>query len=226
MVVIKNILMYKEYVDIIKEELDELVGSLDELSIECDDKDISIMIDRSPVIQTRMSGESHFLLKPFHHKNYDRLSFEEKIIAIDADCIKIKDLNIYRNMIRNSIINDLIPTIKDYYMQNYIKKLPTQLTENKIINFSKLTAKWLKKTFNEVSEDVMNGESMENLKITKTDTDWVANFNVDCGRRGIHKNNYIKINNRGGINVGLCEAIEVGGIESGVTEEIKKYLNI
>ena len=51
-------------------------------------------------------------------------------------------------------------------------------------------------------------------------------FKVDCNRRGVHKRNNIYINDTGHINIDLCEALEGGGIEDHLENNIKKLLKI
>ena len=78
------------------------------------------------------------------------------------------------------------------------------MTDNtKRPNFSKLTEDWLKENFFEISEDIMNGEKIENIKIKESDDNLEILFDVDCGRYGLHRNCGLKISNKGNIKIDI-----------------------
>jgi hypothetical protein len=115
--------------------------------------------------------------------------------------------------------------LKEFYKQNYIKDLPSKLIENKKINFSKLTTTWLIDKFHEISENEMNGETIENVTIEKTKKGLFITFDLDCDRMGFWKNKSIEINNRGNIVVNLEDTpVEGSGIESELKKSIEKII--
>jgi hypothetical protein len=118
------------------------------------------------------------------------------------------------------------PRLIDLYEKNVIDKLPKRTNyQPKNIDFSKLTNQIFKDIFLEATEEVLNSEKVDEMEIKIEDDTLKIEFRVDCGRRGIHKYNEVKINKRGRIRVNLCEMIEGGGIEELLEEKLLKLLS-
>ena len=155
---------------------------------------------------------------------------------------KFNSIDTFIDMAKQIIENIIKPAILELYKDNVISKIPEKM-ETPIINIdlSKITEEWLIEKFNEVSEEESNGEEMEEgIKIEKYynlpsgassasqkfEDGIKIEFSIDCGRRGVHRDNSIHINNKGKVNINLCEMLEGGGIESNLIEKIENYIFI
>jgi hypothetical protein len=93
----------------------------------------------------------------------------------------------------------------------------------------KLTAEWLAKTFEEITDDIMNGETLYDVLYSKNSNGgYIITFSIDLGRRGKDEDNSIRIyfnsQNELVVSVRLCEQLEGGGIEEEFEEKIKNYI--
>ena len=114
-----------------------------------------------------------------------------------------------------------------------------------MIDFSKLTAEWLTKNFQEITDDISNGDYIEDVSfetnitseyiretnsVKETEDGITINFRVWFNswgdfmtERGL---SYLTITNNGEISIRLPEAIEFGGIEDELKKRIKELLDI
>ena len=208
---------YDKFLDVVIEEMLNLVGNSPDLSFECDERGIGILVNRSGLLKFYLEDDC-FLLSQL---------YSQKII------IKLSNLDIFREVVRQLIVVELIPSIYDFYKKNYIKVLPTRLQkENKKLDFSKITVEWITEKFFESSEDCMNGETIENVVILPLDLIGVndgikISFDVDCGRYGLQRDRSIEVNDKGYVKVDLSDTpVEGCGIESDLTDEISKLLGL
>lgn len=114
-----------------------------------------------------------------------------------------------------------------------------------MIDFSKLTAEWLIENFQEITDDISNGDYIEDVKFeTNIGSDYIREsnsikeyedgikitFRVWFNRWGDfmteRRQSYITITNEGIISIRLPEAIEYSGIETELEERIKELLGI
>lgn len=217
------------FINIINDEIKENIGNLPELSIEphvrSNENDwchyeINIYINRSGIFTIYLDENNYLILEsPFlnHHQSYGE----------EAVYLKFNPELIFKDYCHQMINDKLIPRIKELYEIKFIKELPEKLLDKKEkkLDFSKLTEEWLENKFNEISEDIMNGETIENIKINETNGKLKIIFDVDCDRSGTWKNNSIEINNRGSITVRLDDTpLEGCGIEDELKSEIKKLI--
>lgn len=215
--------MSEDYVEIINQELDELVGKCETEwyttkytipTVKNDENSIEIRVFTSSILEYKFEGDA-FLLRPYRYINY-----VDQSRLRDRDLIRVKDRETFRNMVRQDIQNYLIPYIFECYKSNSIKTLPDKLKAPEIKNdISKITKKWLEKAFKSNGETIYKFNTWENDGKSLS-----AEFMVDCGRRGIHSHNSVTINNRGAISVSLCEVLEGVGIEENIEEAIEKYI--
>ena len=71
----------------------------------------------------------------------------------------------------------------------------------------------------------MNGESIENLDYNFNDNGLIINFDVECGRAGLHRGCSLEINNRGNIKVDLDETpLDGCGIENELEDRIREII--
>ena len=213
---------YDKFLTIVKEELSNLVGDFDELSIKCDMRGITILIHRSNCLTFYIEDDC-FLVGPIYSRQGK---------------IKISSLETFREVVIQLINDEFIPTIYDLYKKTtynedghqipFIKTLPSKLVkkDNKL-DFNLITKEWLTEKFYEISSDVMNGEYIENVLSQKLKDGLFITFDVNCGRYGLYRNHSISIGNRGEIKIDLFDTpVEGCGIESGLEEEIEKLLDI
>lgn len=92
------------------------------------------------------------------------------------------------------------------------------------IDLTKLKADWLIEKFHEISDDLMNGETIDEVEITIENNKLYCYFEIDCNRSGTW-DGYITINEKGVVKVSLDDTpIEACGIENKLAEEIKKII--
>lgn len=85
--------------------------------------------------------------------------------------------------------------------------------------------KWFKDSFDELTEEHRNSEELENFKMEKTGSITKITFDVDCGRAGVHRENYVTIDNKKkAVQIRLSEIIEFCGIEDGLKTALLKKL--
>ena len=95
-----------------------------------------------------------------------------------------------------------------------------------LFDFIKINKKWFKKTFETISEEHSNSETIENIKIVDKNGGKEITFSVECGCGGIHKDNTITINDRGYISMNLSEIINGGDIDGRLEIAIKEAIKI
>lgn len=102
------------------------------------------------------------------------------------------------------------------------KKLEEKKNEFFEPNMEELTNDWLISTFYDISEDIMNGESMEDIVISETKDNFIIKFTLNCDRYGFYKNQEIKINKaKKKVSVNVDDTpIEGCGIEQELSERI------
>jgi hypothetical protein len=208
---------YDKFLDVVIEEMFDLVGNSSDLSFECDERGINILVNRSSLLKFYLEDDC-FLLSQLYN---------QKIV------IKLSNLDTFRDVVRQLITTEVIPSLYNFYKMNYIKVLPTRLQkENKKLDFSKITVKWLTEKFEEISGNCCNGETIENVVILPLDLIGVndgieISFDVDCGRYGLHRDQSIKINDKGYVKINFFDSpIEGSGVESNLKDEISKLLGL
>jgi hypothetical protein len=137
----------------------------------------------------------------------------------------IKDSRVTEDIIRQILENNLVSTIYDLYRKSYLTTLPSKLSiPETTLEFSKITGEWLTENFEDISDDVMNGESIENVRFEEKNGGLIIKFDVDY-RYGLHRNKGIKISERGNITIDLDETpIEGCGIEEELKERIRELI--
>lgn len=129
--------------------------------------------------------------------------------------IYTEDTSILMKLVDKIFDDYCIPMLMTLYKTKVIDKLPKSIKYTPLkINFNNVTIESFKQAFYESTDNVINGETAEEVKINIVEDKLRIDFNVDCGRRGIHRHNSVIINDRGDIRVELCEAIEGGGVET------------
>jgi len=119
------------------------------------------------------------------------------------------------------------PAIISLYNNNSLDRLPNGVEASKV-NISLLNIDNFTEAFNEATDEMLNGERVENVTI---DFDFINEFlkikyDVDLGRRGLHRNYYTSVTYRGNVAVGLPEAIEGGGMEENLEQRIKEIITL
>ena len=99
------------------------------------------------------------------------------------------------------------------------------VVKKKEYNLNLLTAKWFQETFERISEEESNSETLEAVKVKSVDEGLKITFHVDCGRYGLHRHNDITVYKNGKISINLAEIIESSGIPSNLEEAIDKLLS-
>ena len=107
----------------------------------------------------------------------------------------------------------------------FIKNLPSKLIKTDKNDLSKITKDWLIDEFHNITSDVMNGETIENVKITGNKKEITITFELNCGRYGTYKNLYIIVNDRGGMEFDLSE-IEGSDVEFMLKESIQNKIKL
>ena len=199
---------YIKYFDIVNGELSTMVGDVKELSIECGDLGLEILINRSCIYRINII-EDNYIINMLHEEDIK---------------ISLNNLDIFKEIIKQVIEKSIIPELKDSYKRGYIKNLPTKLNPKEKINFDEITKEWLTENFYKISEYDGNGEIIENVKIKLIKKECIITFDADCGRAGVHRNNEIKINDKGFVKMNFCEIIEGGDIESQLKRKIEEYI--
>ena len=228
---------FEWFIDIIKEEVTNIVGDFPELNIKISSKVsenplynwnksiISVGINAKGLYQSAQEVFDIYLdendqlvlfTEPFCRRNYGN---QEPIKTLIFD-----PKPIFRDYVKQMIVLELVPEIKSWYKSNSLKNMPSKMKVEEKFDLSKITKEWFKEIFYEATENCSNGESAKKIKIKTTDTTILIEFAVDCGRRGIHKDNTVEINDRGQVDVYLCELLEGGGIEDELEEKIIDFI--
>lgn len=207
--------LFKEYVAIIKEEFYKAYQDTLKISIDVRSERIHInfVLDGG----SRMSFETIFTTKD---GKYCLFGFHDELpYAFD-------DKPMFRNYIRQMIIKNGHSFIKKLYKQNAIKELPKILVSSKPkINLSNITSDKFKSIFESLSESEMNGETVEDISITKEKSKVVVMFSIDCGRSGLHRGCTLTANDRGDVSVDMYDTpLEGSGVDSGLEEDILKLI--
>jgi hypothetical protein len=84
---------------------------------------------------------------------------------------------------------------------------------------------WLIDSFQDITYDESNGESIDEIDITVEENFIEIDFSVDCDGYGVHDGNTIKIYKDGKIKIYLAEVIESGGIPNKLEKFIKNEFN-
>lgn len=224
------------YLQVLNELIDEHIGG-DTVYVESDkgDERIHFKIKNDKGVKgylgldgTIFTKDGYFILHNWNKKEY-----------------KFNSLDTFRDYAFQIIETVCKPYLIELYKSNSISKLPPKMEEPKInIDLSKITPKWITKVFKEVTEDVSNGDYIEDVKIETNFTlpsgassgkeafeDGIKiTFKVWWNRWGDFMTDkhryYIKVNNKGLVSCNLPEAIEGGDIESGLEEMINYYIKI
>lgn len=147
--------------------------------------------------------------------SYDNFYFRDNTLLCKHKDIEflIKDTQTIKDTIRQILESSLVKTIYRLYKMSYIDKLPSKLEKlpNKL---NKITPEWLIQTFQDISDEVMNGESIENV-IIKGDNPQKITFDLDCHRQGLFRNKSITISKRGWTTIDLNDTpLECSEIEN------------
>lgn len=216
-----------KYLKIVKKIVKEMVGKSSAIDIKLNKRDngdfIEILISRS-VTDCRFDfNGDKFLLYGHdgaykHTRNYDPgLSFE------------FDDEKLFESIVRQSIEKSLIPEMQKSHKKGHLKTLPSKLKEKDVkIDFKKLTSNWLVKKFHDISSEIMNGETIENVDIEIKNNKLNCSFDIDCNGYGLFRNGgLISINKHGFVKVDLDDTpIEGCGIENELSFEIEELITI
>ncbi len=213
-----------KYLTIVKKIIKEKIGDFKEIDIELGN-------DRISIILCKYSIGSDFIIDGEHFIMYDKNCFYSTPFSSDDkrnDGYKFDNEDMFESYVRMNIDKIVIPQIKEFYKRGNFKKLPTLLEDNSLkLDFSKLTKEWLITEFYNISDDIMNGETMENVKIKKSKNLLNITFDVECHPYGLHRNNTISINDKGYIKIDLDDTpIEGCGIETELSKRITKLITI
>lgn len=122
----------------------------------------------------------------------------------------------YASLIFDRIKNVLVK----YYKNKKIKQLPFEYSiDKKNIN---ITANEFKEMFEEISEDVSNGETIDYIEIKKVKNTTVISFELNCGRYGKHDDNWIEINEFGVVKTHLSEIIDGGDLDCNIQRKLEE----
>jgi len=125
----------------------------------------------------------------------------------------------------DQVLTSFIPTIIKDYESTYIKELPSNIEYvTKKINIDKITIDWLVNKFEEISEDIMNGETIENVSYGVDGKE--IYFDINCHRYGFFRGSgYIKITDKGSVSVNLGDTpLEGCGIEGELKKAIEELI--
>jgi hypothetical protein len=216
-----------KYLKIVKKIIKEMIGNSSVITVELNKRDIgdfiSILISRS-VTGCRFDFNGDKFLLYGHDGAYKQTRNYEPGLSFEFD-----DENLFESIVRQSVEKILIPEIKNRHKKGYLKTLPSKIDSEKVnIDLKKLTSNWLIKKFHDISSEIMNGETIENVDIQIKNNKLICSFDVDCNRYGLFRNGgLISINKHGFIKVDLDDTpVEGCGIENELSEEIEKLITI
>jgi len=82
---------------------------------------------------------------------------------------------------------------------------------------------WFTNLFNELAEEHSNSETIDDVVITNENGIIEIQFSIDCDDRGVHRSNYITINEDNTVNTSLSEIIEGSDLECALEAAIIDY---
>lgn len=226
------------FIDIIKEEVNNIVGDFPELDINISTNSTQLHQHgwNESIISVGIKAQESYqgaqkIFDIYLGENDKLILFPEPFRNGYGNQDPIKTLifeskTIFRDYVKQMITLELVPAIQSWYKSNSLKTMPTKMKVEEKFDISKITKEWFQNAFFEITEDYSNQETVRKVKIETTDTTVLIKFSVDCGRRGIHKYNTVEINNRGYIYVDLCEVIEGGDIEHQLEEKIEEFIKV
>jgi hypothetical protein len=138
--------------------------------------------------------------------------------------IKVDSIDIFKQLLSVVIEKKIKPHFIKAYKEGKIGSIPNSIGTSITYDLSKITPSDFEKIFNQASVEESNGETIENLKMINNGDSVEFEFDIDCGRRGLHRENSCLINNRGLIKISLCELLEDGGIEDFIEEKLNDFL--
>lgn len=212
-----------KYLKIVKKVVKDIVGKSSAIEVELNERKsgdfIEVLISRS-VTDCRFDflGDN-FLL--YGHDGAHKYNGEDGI------SFEFNDEKLFESIVMQSIEKSLIPEIKSRYKKGRLKSLPSKLKKEKIsIDLKKLTPKWLTNKFYEISNAVMNGETIENVDIKIKNNTLNCSFDIDCDRYGHFKDfGNISINKHGSVVVSLDDTpLEGCGMENELSFEIENLI--
>lgn len=138
--------------------------------------------------------------------------------------LKLTSLEVFKQYATQVLLNKCKSYVIKLYKEGIIETLPPKFNISKpLVYLNKLTVGWFSEKFN---ESTGGDEKIENVKITKVDTEVVITFDVDCKRLGLHRDNQITINNRGGISYNVQEIMEYILDYENFENEIISYISV
>lgn len=114
-------------------------------------------------------------------------------------------------------MNKMINILNDHWND---KKYSKHAEDLMILDFEK----WFVNKFYEISEEHGNSESIEEIEIVGKDP-MIITFSVDCDRRGVHRNNTVRITKDKKVIMNLDEVIEGGDLEVQFKRAIEEKIN-
>jgi hypothetical protein len=209
----------KIYIDIINETLDEKYGTkLFEVSTSDEIIDI-IQIQSRKGFTFYMENGNYVINLPFL---YDKRDYYGNYRPLRP--IPINNLEFFKYILNIVIEKELSHILIDCYEGGILKELPKCLKQFQIkYDLSKLSEDIFVKYFNEATEDESNGEKCDVLMYAITENGIEIEFEVDCGRWGVHDGGRVSISTTGRIYVTLPEIIEGGGVEDELIEKLKNF---
>lgn len=180
---------------------------------------LSTVYDRYSLF-TFLTKDGNFMINlPFFYDDNDN-NYHRQPIEIPTDSI-----DLFKELLKVIIDKKISPSLIMAYKSGVLNTLPDVLNNHmETLDLSKITIEIFEKFFNESTMEESNHERIEDTQLSLIDDKTIEfKFNIDCGRQGVHKSNYAVINNRGLIQVELCELLEGGGIETALTDKIKEF---
>lgn len=207
-----------KYLVMVKALVKELVGTHNSINIEFSSGVVNVLISRSHIGCDFRTDGDYFLLYSWSG-GYTRNNNTVPVYKTDDD-------ELFKSIVKMNINQILIPNIKDFYKKGHIKTLPSKIiVEEAKMDFTKLTKKWLEEKFQEISYNVMNGETIENVKIKINKKSASATFDIDCARGGLFRGHGLTVSDKGFVKVDLDETpIEGCGIETDLAEAIEELI--
>ena len=206
----------EKYIEFLKQEISKR-SNLDIFDFIIDNNKIEIILklnDRGPYwsrleyIYSIKVINNNFILHIPH------LDIEVPIDSMDV-------FKTYFEVLWEKFIN---PKLVSYFKSKFIDHLPNGEVAT-IPNFNKITSENFSKIFYEVASDYSNSEVAENIIIENINDDLIISFDIYENRYGTHKENSIKITNRGSVIVNLCEKFEGSDIEYQLGKRINILIN-
>lgn len=211
---------HQRFLSVVENEIANLVGDFPELSLECSERGITVLIHRSSCLT--------FYIK-------DDCFLVGNLYDSDHKLFKISSLDSFREFVIQLIENDFIPEIyklfklttydHDGHKIPFIKNLPSKLVKTDKNDLSKITKDWLIEEFYNISSEEMNGETIENIKISGNKKEIKITLDLNCGRYGLYRNQVVTVNDRGGVHINFGEnPIEGSGVERRLEKSIQNKI--